>query len=167
MAMTLLRAALTTALSLGIWSCAGSSPIQPAATTKSAFEGAVYKGATVSVHPETPGNPTYRVFVQGGSGFVSMQSVRDEAEQRATEFCNRQGKTIQSITETTATPPHILGNFPRIEIVFDCIAKPESASSSSSDEKYKKLAELKQLLDSGAITQDEFNSEKAKILAKP
>ena len=31
----------------------------------------------------------------------------------------------------------------------------------------RKLAKLKQLLDSGAITQEEFNAEKAKVLAQP
>lgn len=75
---------------------------------------------------------------------------------------------MESITETTSTPPFILGNFPRIEIVFDCIDKPGlSPAPAVSDDKYAKLAKLKQLLDSGAITQEEFNQEKAKILAQP
>ena len=61
-----------------------------------------------------------------------------------------------------------LAVFPRIEIVFDCIDKPGlSPPSPVSDDKYAKLAKLKQLLDSGAITQEEFNQEKAKVLAQP
>jgi hypothetical protein len=96
-----------------------------------------------------------------------MDSVRDDAEERAKEFCDRKGKVMESLTETTATPPYILGNFPRIEIVFDCVAKPATATAVSGDDKYTKLAKLKQLLDSGAITQDEFNREKEKILAEP
>jgi putative oligomerization/nucleic acid binding protein len=119
------------------------------------------------VNPGTPGNPTFRVFQQAGSSFVSVQSVREDAEQRATAFCDRKGKAMESLTETTSTPPYILGNFPRIEIVFDCIDKPGSLPSSSGGDKYGQLAKLKQLLDSGAITQDEFNREKAKILAQP
>jgi hypothetical protein len=43
---------------------------------------------------------------------------------------NRKGKAMESISETTATPPYILGNFPRIEIVFDCIDKPVTRSGS-------------------------------------
>jgi len=107
------------------------------------------------------------VFIQGATGFVSMQSVRDDAEQRATAFCERRGKAMESLTETTSTPPFILGNFPRIEIVFGCINKLGAPSQASGDDKYAKLAKLKQLLDGGAITQEEFNQEKAKILAQP
>ena len=147
--------------------CSVTSPVQSASTSKSAFEGAVYKGQTVTVNAGAPGNPTYRVFQQGATGFVSIQSVREDAEQRATAFCDRKGKVMESLTETTATPPYILGNFPRIEIVFDCIDKPGSPASASGDDKYAKLAKLKQLLDSGAITQEEFNREKQKILAQP
>jgi hypothetical protein len=148
-------------------SCSVTSPIQSTTTSKSAFEGAVYKGQTVTVNASTPGNPTYRVFIQGATGFVSMQSVRDDAEQRATAFCERTGKAMESISETTATPPYILGNFPRVEIVFDCVDKLGAPGATSGDDKYAKLANLKQLLDSGAITQDEFNQEKAKVLAQP
>jgi hypothetical protein len=92
--------------------CAVTSPIQPANSSKSAFEGAVYKGTTVVVSPGTPGNEAYRVFIQGATGFVSQQSVRDDAEQRAKEFCDRKGKVMESLTERTANPPYILGNFP-------------------------------------------------------
>ena len=115
----------------------------------------------------TPGNPTFRVFQQAATGFVSIQSVREDAEQRATAFCDRTGKAMESLTETTATPPYILGNFPRIEIVFDCVDKAASPEAASGGDKYAKLAKLKQLLDSRAITQDEFNREKQKILAQP
>ncbi len=144
--------------------CSVTSPIQSASTSKSAFEGAVYRGQTITVSPGTPGNPTFRVFVQGATGFVSMQSVREDAEQRATAFCDRKGKAMESLTETTSTPPYVFGNFPRIEIVFDCIDK---AGAVSGDDKYSRLAKLKQLLDSGAITQDEFDREKGKLLAQP
>jgi len=100
------------AATLGVAGCSVTSPIQSGTASKSAFDGAVYKGQTVTVNPGTPGNPTYRVFIQGATGFVSMQSVRDDAEQRATVFCDRKGKAMQSLTETMATPPYILGNFP-------------------------------------------------------
>jgi hypothetical protein len=146
--------------------CAVTSPIQPANSSKSAFEGAVYKGTTVVVSPGTPGNEAYRVFIQGATGFVSQQSVRDDAEQRAKEFCDRKGKVMESLTERTANPPYILGNFPRIEIVFDCIEKPLS-SPTIDDPKYTKLVNLKRLLDSGVVTQTEFDKEKAKILSQP
>jgi hypothetical protein len=151
----------------GLVGCAITSPIQSAATSKSAFEGAVYKGQTVTVNPARPGVPAYRVFIQGATGFVSMQSVRDDAEQRATAFCDRKGQVMESLSEAVATPPFVLGNFPRIEIVFDCIDKGGTPAAAPADDKYAKIARLKQLLDSGALTQEEFNAEKAKVLAQP
>lgn len=147
--------------------CSVTSPIQSAAASKSGFDGAVYKRETTTVNAGRPGEPAYRVFQQGATGFVSIQSVREDAEQRATAFCDRKGKVMESLTETTATPPYILGNFPRVEIVFDCIDKPGSPTPVAGDDKYAKLAKLKQLLDSGAITQAEFDKEKAKVLAQP
>jgi hypothetical protein len=146
--------------------CAVSTPIQPANTSKSGFEGAVYKGKSVTTGTPTPGNEAYRVFIQGATGFVSIQSVRDDAEQRANEFCSRKGKAMESLSETSATPPYVLGNFPRVEIVFDCIASP-GAQMNGDDPKYTKLVNLKKLLDGGVITQKEFDREKAKILNQP
>jgi len=164
--VALVAAIWTVTFSLG--ACSVTSPIQSATASTSAFDDAVYKGQTVIVNAGTPGNPMFRVFIQGGTGFVSMQSVRDDAEQRATAFCDRKGKVMESLTERTSTPPFILGNFPRIEIVFDCIDKPGlSPPPAVSDDRYAKLAKLKQLLDSGGITQEEFNREKAKVLAQP
>jgi Short C-terminal domain len=148
--------------------CAETTPIQPASTSKSAFDGAVYKGESVMTGSGTPGSEAYRVFVQGATGFVSMQSVRDDAEQRAQQFCSRKGKEMESLNETTAKPPYILGNFPRIEIVFDCVDKTAAKGTSAGDDaKYQKLMNLKKLLDSGVIAQQEFHSEKAKILGQP
>jgi hypothetical protein len=148
--------------------CAVNAPIQPASTSKSAFAGAVYKGTTVATGTPTPGNEAYRVFVQGATGFVSTGSVRDDAEQRAKDFCDRKGKAVESLSETTADPPYILGNFPRIEIVFDCVTVVGPATAATSDDpKYTKLVHLKKLLDTGVITQQEFDQEKAKILSQP
>ncbi|HWS69777.1 MAG TPA: SHOCT domain-containing protein [Steroidobacteraceae bacterium] len=148
--------------------CAETSPIQPAATSKSHFAGAVYKGEFVTTGSGTPGADAYRVFVQGATGFVSIQSVRNDAEQRAKEFCGRKKQTMESLVETTAKPPYILGNFPRVEIVFDCVAVPDAQPAFAGDDsRYMKLMNLKKLLDGGIITQDEFNQEKAKILAQP
>jgi hypothetical protein len=74
---------------------------------------------------------------------------------------------MEALTEHTSNPPHILGNFPRIEIVFDCVERQSASTAVASDAKYGKLANLKQLLDTGAITQTEFATEKAKILNGP
>ena len=148
--------------------CADSPAIQLANASKSKFDQSIYHGETVVVSSTPPGVEEYRVFEEGATGFVSMESVRDSAEQRATDFCNRKGKAMESFRETTAKPPYILGNFPRVEIIFGCVDKPtELTTSGNGDPKYSKLLELKKLLDAGVLTQKEFDQEKAKILSQP
>jgi hypothetical protein len=51
-----------------------------------------------------------------------------------------------------------------VEIVFDCAPNVESTAAVGDDPKYKKLVNLKKFLDSGVLTQAEFDAEKAKIL---
>ena len=75
-----------------------------------------------------------------------------------------------SLNETTAKPPYFLGNFPRVEIVFECFQVPDlatSAAPSGEDLRYMKLVNLKKLVDSGVITQAEFEREKTKLLSHP
>jgi hypothetical protein len=128
----------------------------------------VYKGETVTVSAGTPGSEAHRVFNQGATGFVSLQSVRHDTEQRAKDFCDRKGKAMESIRETDATPPYILGNFPRVEIVFDCVERPMVVGPATGDDpKHTKLINLKKLLDAHVITQDEFDREKTKIRDQP
>lgn len=113
--------------------CASTSPIQSVTSSRSQFEGAIYSGETVAINSNTPGSEEFRVFHQGATSFVTIQTIRTEAEQRATEFCNRRSKTMKPLRETTSKPPHILGNFPRVEIIFECveITSPRQADSPS------------------------------------
>lgn len=74
---------------------------------------------------------------------------------------------MHGLVERAANPPYILGNFPRIELVFECVDKPSNTAATGSSSKYEKIKLLKQMLDSGALTQQEFEQEKAKLLAEP
>lgn len=142
-------------------------PIQRVGDSKSQFDGAVF-GGEINVINEESGGEQYRVFHQAATGFVTLQSIRYDAEQRAKEFCDREGKIMKTLSEQTAVPPYILGNFPRIEIIFACIDKPANpAPLPFQDTRYIKLTNLKKLLDAGVITQEEFDREKAKILNQP
>ena len=155
-------------VTLVLSACADSPAIQPASSSKSKFELSAYHGETVTVRSTPPGVEEFRVFQEGSTGFVSIQSVRSDAEQRATAFCDGTGKAMLSLRETTATPPYILGNFPRVEIIFGCVDKVSAASVAAGDDpKYAKLVNLKKLLDAKIITQQEFDVEKAKILSAP
>ncbi len=148
--------------------CATTSTIQPASSSRSGFDGAVYGGESVTISANEEGAEEYRVFHQGATGFVSVQVVRDDAELRGKEFCDRKGKVMKPLRETTSKPPHVLGNFPRVEIVFSCVDRPKSeAPAAVKDAKYTNLINLKKLLDGGVITQAEFDREKAKILSLP
>jgi Short C-terminal domain len=42
---------------------------------------------------------------------------------------------------------------------------PPAAAASSGDDMFKELEQLKQLLDDGVLTQDEFDAQKQKLLA--
>lgn len=149
-------------------SCGSSSPVQPSARSKSYFEGSAFPGRITVIAEDDTGFERYRVFEKGATGYVSLRAVRATAEERAAQFCERQGFGFRTLTEQTSTGPHILGNFPRVELVFVCIPKVAAAAGStpSEDARYMRLMNLKKLLDEGVLTQEEFETEKAKILAE-
>ena len=161
------RMLLLVAAALILGGCAAASPIQPADTSRSKFDGAVYDGETVVISAPTPGEKQYRIFHQASTGFTPISSVRSSAEQRVIEFCHREGKAPNIVRETSAKPPYILGNFPRVELEFECLVKTRDATSSGQASKYSALVELKQLLDDGILTPEEFEQEKKKVLSEP
>jgi hypothetical protein len=138
--------------------CATSSPIQRYGESESAF----------STPPDLisnnyPEKDIYRIYHRGATSFVTIQSIRNAAMQRAENFARQQNKSIIVLGEKISQPPYILGNFPRIEIVFVLVDKEPDKSQSQLD-KYSEIEKLKKLLDQGALTQEEFDREKAKIL---
>jgi hypothetical protein len=70
------------------------------------------------------------------------------------------------VSEFTAKPPYILGNFPRIEINFVCAEEQNPSDNIKTKNKYEKLSQLKVLLDNGAFSKEEFKIEKKKILSE-
>lgn len=73
-----------------------------------------------------PSGNIYRVYQRGATGFTTIASLREAVEARATTFCERQGKGMVVLGERISPAPYILGNFPRIEIVFASIEKPKN-----------------------------------------
>ncbi len=147
-------------IALFFGSCAGSAPVQRFVESKSAFG----KNPSLS-RRDIAVTQLYRVYEQGATGFVPMPAVRESAEKRAQDFCGREGKGMLAVGEQISHPPYILGNFPRIEIVFACIDKSlPTRQPSVQDEQYSKLMHLKKLLDEGVITPEEFEQQKRKIL---
>lgn len=104
--------------------CAVSGPIV-SGSNKSGFDGAVYAGQTTVVNETPISGKTYRVFNQGSTGFVSADGNLEDAKNRAKSFCHERDLRYRLLSETISTPPHVLGNFPRAEIVFECVEKPK------------------------------------------
>jgi hypothetical protein len=147
--------------------CASTTAVQLASAGKSGFDGAVFSGQSADLEAPVPGVEQFRVFQQGATGFVSVQNVRSGVEEIATNFCTRKHKAMHAVSETVSTPPHMLGNYPRVELVFQCVDRPDAQPSQGNASKYDKIAALKKLLDGGALTQQEFDAEKAKLLSTP
>ena len=70
----LIRLSILVGLAL-LSACAETMPVQPASSSKSKFEGAVFTGETVTLDSPTPGEESYRLYQQAATGFVSMASV--------------------------------------------------------------------------------------------
>jgi hypothetical protein len=150
------------ALSLLLYGCAENSAIIRASDSKSFFDEATFKGQTTVLDEDVTGSEQYRVYQQAATGFISVETCREEVEQKAYRFCENLGKSLKKLQERTSVPPHILGNFPRVELLFVCLPKP--STTTFEDQTYTKLSNLKKLLDSGTITRDEFEQQKSKIL---
>ena len=144
--------------------CAYASPIKPAASSESPFWWFGWGKPEMVVSVVPPGEQ-FRISHRGSTGFTSVASVRKSAEARATDFWEKKGGVMTAISEQTSSGPQILGNFPRIEIIFVCIDKSAAATPGTArEDPYDKIMRLKKLLDAGAISQEEFDREKRKLL---
>jgi hypothetical protein len=112
--------------------CAGAPDIQLAETSKSRFEGSTYGGDTLTLARPTAGEERYRVFEAARTGMVPLEAVRSRAEDRARAYCSGKGRTMHGLVETAARPPYIQDNFARVELIFECIAKPAGAGEMTS-----------------------------------
>lgn len=145
---------------IAIIGCSTATSIVPADKSKSEFDGAVFHGETTVVRDDIPDSDAYRIFHQGATGYVPVSAVRSSAEQRAKDYCHEKGKGYELLRETLSTGAHILGNFPRAELVFTCLDVEGNSTA-----RYARLRELKALYDEGVITESEYESEKSKILS--
>jgi hypothetical protein len=163
-------------ISIMLFSCAKTSGVVDASTSHSHFKGATYEGEFLFVNSDSfPNQKKHRIFEQGATGSVSLNSLKSKAYYSARFFCsNKKGNPrVVAISEMTSTPPHLLGNFPRYELVFICyqqVDEPFHIKNSEGEinqyNKYEQLKLLKELLDSGTLTKEEFEKEKNKILQK-
>lgn len=153
---------LSVSVMLVITGCAKDTGVMLAKDGQSNFDGAVYEGEIQTFVEDIGDVEQYRVFQQGATGFIPLSVVSREVEEQAYKFCDNKGMALKKIKEIKSIPPHILGNFPRAELLFACVAKPNLLE----DQLYIRLSNLKKLLDDGAITKEEYDQQKSKILNK-
>ena len=132
------------------------------------------------------GKDSYIVSRQAATGFHGMGGLKAEAFAEASAYCTKQNKKVQVINTTEAQPPYILGNFPKVEVQFMCLAEgdPElsrpklrkdsgvttleikTGSGANDADLYTELKKIKELLDEKVITKEEFEALKKKLFAK-
>lgn len=162
MKSSLLNSILFISLCLYMTGCATSTPIMRYSESQSKFS-----TPPELMNHEYPASDVYRVYQRASSGFTPIQSLRNNLERRASKFAEQQSKSYVVLGEQISQPPYILGNFPRIEIVFALINKEDKKPISNAVyDKYAELEKLKKLLDSGVLTKEEYEAEKKKILEK-
>jgi len=147
-----------------LYGCSSTPPIQKMSASTSEFDGAVFTGELIELDTDSTGTEKYRAYTRGATGFVSQDALCEYLGGQAEKFCSQKDKKSKNLQERRAVPPYNLGNFPRCELVFVCLDKP--ANKTVADSRYQRLGELKKLLDGGAISASEFESEKAKILSE-
>ena len=138
------------------------------------------------------GKDTYMVSRQAATGFSGSGTLKAEAFQEGTQYCEKLGKSFQVVSTHEASPPYIFGNFPKAEVQFMCLnandaelnrpklkkeantvveiknsnpvrSEPAQPPAQSKDV-YNELIKLDNLRKQGIITQAEFDAQKAKIL---
>jgi hypothetical protein len=71
---------------------------------------------------------------QAGTGFSGLGKLKAEALREADEFCAGEGKSVELLESMESEPPYVLGNYPRVEIIFRCVAAPDADTTTSNDE---------------------------------
>ena len=115
------------------------------------------------------GANAYRILLVGKTGFASSGTLQRKAYEQATAHCGTQSLVMETISmESKQSRP--FGGWPEATLRFRCVAvtsvAPAKGPAPDVDDRYSQIERLKSLLDSGALTQSEYDSEKLKILGR-
>ena len=135
------------------------------------------------------GQDTFMVSRQAATGFSGSGTLKAEAFQEASQYCAKLGKSLQVISTHEASPPYILGNFPKAEIQFMCLDAKDAElnrpklrkeadtvieikkdirtkdESVKPNDVYAELIKLDDLRKKGIISEAEFEAQKKKLLS--
>lgn len=71
----------------------------------------------------TPLGPdTFLVSRQAANALAGAGTLKAEALQEAGQYCATNSKSLLVTNATEAQPPYILGNYPKAEVQFMCLA---------------------------------------------
>ena len=68
------------------------------------------------------GQDTYMIAKQQATGFPGLGNMKAEIIAEAAQHCAGLNKELQIVSTHETQPPYILGNYPRSEIQFMCLA---------------------------------------------
>ncbi len=68
------------------------------------------------------GKDTYMIAKQQATGFPGLGNIKAEIIAEGTQYCAGLGKKFQIVSMQETQPPYVLGNYPRAEIQFMCLA---------------------------------------------
>jgi hypothetical protein len=136
------------------------------------------------------GKETFMISRQAATGFSGSGTLKAEAFAEANRYCTSLGKSVQVINTHEASPPYILGNFPKAEIQFMCLeandaelVRPKLRKDADtviqvkndirvkdevakSKDIYAELLKLDDLRKKGIISEQEFIAQKQKLLSQ-
>jgi Short C-terminal domain len=127
----------------------------------------------------TLGDNTYSVTRQASSAFKrDVDALKAEAQDAAAKFCAAQGKQLKVVSVTADKPLFGFG-YAKAKIVFKALNagevdlapaastanEPVEHRAPSTGELYNDLMKLDDLRKKGILTEEEFQSEKRKVLS--
>lgn len=68
------------------------------------------------------GPDSFMVSRQAATGFSGAGTLKAEALAEAEQYCAARSRVFQATNVTEAQPPYVLGNFPKAEVYFTCLA---------------------------------------------
>jgi len=79
------------------------------------LSGCAVNSGVVNIGPER-----FLVSRQAATGFGGMGTLRIDAMKDGNKHCQSENKTMRVIEAHESPPPFILGNYPRIDLTFEC-----------------------------------------------
>jgi hypothetical protein len=69
------------------------------------------------------GTDTYLITKQAATGFPGLGNLKSDAMKEAYAQCSQTGKSVHVVESQETKRPYVLGNYPRIDITFRCVAE--------------------------------------------